>query len=75
MKHYAVTLFGNRTGATIDKDYMVAERNTYAEARKLIDENGKWGNVREFNTYLDAVGANVDFIIEIRAQGLSCGRV
>jgi len=73
MKHYAVTLFGNRTGATIHKDYMVAECNTYADARALIDSNGKWGNVREFNTYHDAVAANVSFIIEVRAQGLSCG--
>ena len=72
MKHYAVVLFGNRRGATIDKDYMVAERNTYEDARKLIDENGKWGSVREFNTYHDVVEANVDLIIEIRAQGLSC---
>ena len=55
MKHYAVTLFGNRTGSTIDKDYMVGECNTYADARALIDSNGGWGNVREFNTYRDAV--------------------
>jgi hypothetical protein len=75
MKHYAVTLFGNRTGATIDKDYKVAECTTYAAARALIDSNGKWGNVREFNTYHDALEANIDFILEIRAHGLSCTRV
>lgn len=75
MKHYAVTLFGNRTGATIDKDYKVAECSTYSEARKLIDGNGKWGNVREYNTHLDAVDDNNKFIMEVLGHGLSCARV
>ena len=75
MKHYAVTLFGNRTGATIDKDYMVGECNTYADAQALIDSNGKWGSVREFNTYHDALDDNNSFILEVLGHGLSCARV
>lgn len=71
MNFYSVVLFGNRNGATIDRDYVVGLETDYSAARRIIKENGGWGNIREFNTYIDALTANLDFTIEIMAQGLS----
>lgn len=72
---YSVVLFGNRTGATINSDYAVAECNSYSEARRVLASNGKWGNVKEFSTYLDCLSSNNDFIIEVQAQCLSVKRI
>ena len=68
---YSVVLFGNRRGATINKDYMVATCSSYKEARALIKTNGNWGNVKEYNSYYDALKETNDFIIEVLGQGLS----
>ena len=68
---YSVVLFGNRKGATIDKDYMAATCSSYKEARALIKTNGNWGNVKEYNSYYDALKETNDFIIEVMGQGLS----
>lgn len=75
MTNYIVTLFGNRKGATIKKDYMVAECTSYNEARKLIESNGNWGNIREVGSRLEAVADNTSFILEVQASGLSCARL
>jgi len=75
MKFYSVTLFGNRNGATVDRDYGVGLETNYSTARKLIKENGGWGNIREFYTYIDALKSNNDFILEIMAQCLSIKQV
>ena len=48
---YRVLLFGNRKGATIDKDYMIETCSSYKEAITLIENNGGWGNIKEYNTY------------------------
>ena len=68
---YSVVLFGNRKGATINKDYMAATCSSYKEARELIKSNGNWGNVKEYNSYYDALKQTNDFMIEILGQGLS----
>lgn len=68
---YSVVLFGNRKGATIGKDYMAAACSSYKEARKLIKNNGGWGNIKEYSNYYDALKATNDFILEIHGQGLS----
>jgi hypothetical protein len=68
---YSVVLFGNRIGATIGKDYAVAECATYSKARQVLVSNGNWGNIKEFNTYADCLKSNNDFILEVRAQCLS----
>ena len=71
MKFYSVVLFGNRKGATISKDYGVATSASWPDARRIIRDNGGWGNIKEFNTYRDALTSNLDFTIEIMGQGLS----
>ena len=68
---YSVVLFGNRKGATINKDYAVATCSSYKEARDLIKTNGNWGNVKEYNSYYDALGETNDFSLEVMGQGLS----
>ena len=75
MSSYAVTLFGNRKGATIGKDYAVLETNNYSAARKAIVDNGGWGNIKEYNNHYDAIKANNDFILEVRGVGLSVKRL
>ena len=75
MIYYMVTLFGNRRTATIKKDYMVTETASYTEARKLLEANGGWGNVREAGSKAEAVESNNLFINEVMGQCLSIGRV
>ena len=71
MNNYSVVLFGNRRGATIRKDYVTFVTKDYKIARALFKANGNWGNIKDYNSYYDAVASTNDFIIEIRGQCLS----
>ena len=38
--YYSVVLFGNRKGATINKDYVATTCGSYKRARAMIKSNG-----------------------------------
>ena len=69
--YYSVVLFGNRKGATINKDYVATTCGRYKRARAMIKSNGGWGNIKEYDSHFSALKEVNDFIIEIRGQGLS----
>ena len=72
---YAITLFGNRMGATVNKDYIVAETTSYKQARSIIKLNSGWGNIVEHATLKAARLSNQEYVKEVMAQCLSIKHV
>ena len=76
MIYYMVhTIWQQSERLPLKKTTWSQRRPAIHEARKLLEGNGGWGNVREAGSKAEAVESNNLFINEVMGQCLSIGRV
>jgi len=68
---YEVTLFGNRRGSTIERDYGAVVVSDMESAQAVLNANGGNGTIDEHQTQHDAIQSARQFQREVLGKGLS----